>query len=727
MIQTITLSGVATYTSEVSISPSKINFFYGGNGTGKSTLAKYITNQGTAGHGIVYRDGTSPERIVTYNRDFIQKNFSAETGLPGIFTLGQESVETRQEISRLTESIGNLRKEIEKDQASVDDLKLRKSITEGSIKDTCWEIQRQYGSEFSEALVGFRGSADKFVQRCIQVLAENASITIPDIDGLRLRYNAAYSKTIEPMKLYALIPVETLLTLHSDGIIKKVITGRTDTPFGTFIDYLKAGNWIKQGTSFAQAARGKCPYCQRDLPDDIQKEIEAFFDESYQNDCAALAAYAEAYRRAIDQTIAIINNVLANRVASLDYSTIEKLQAQITQILEHNVSQIQKKVDSPSIVIQLEDVFGFIGEINQQISSMNIKIGENNKVIEDQKKARPTCQRDIWLFLAGKVQDQVRPNLNSIKGINKGLSKLKDKRDTLEQRIRAIEAQIAEKEASLVSVEPTVRAINSLLCSFGFTGFSIEANPAKQGTYRIVRADKSDASKTLSEGEYTFITFLYYYHLCFGSHTGIEVTQNKILVIDDPISSLDSTILFVVATLVRDIISKCRKDEDGITQLFILTHNVHFHKEITYLGSRDHFSPDEVRFYVIRKNGEETSIDLYDQNPIRTSYELLWEDIKNPDRVSPEGILNTMRRILEHYFQVIGGINYEKCISEFEGEEKVICKSLVAYINDGSHSIFDDIMLSLDDSSVQKYLHVFELIFTRLNHKEHYDMMMART
>lgn len=136
----------------------------------------------------------------------------------------------------------------------------------------------------------------------------------------------------------------------------------------------------------------------------------------------------------------------------------------------------------------------------------------------------------------------------------------------------------------MTSVVPTVNAINGILDRFGFLRFSLAADPARQGTYRIIRSDGSDASKTLSEGEYTFISFLYFYHLCFGSHEGSGLFQNKILVIDDPISSLDSSVLFVVATLVKDIIAKCRKDEAGIKQVVILTHNIHFHKEITYLG-----------------------------------------------------------------------------------------------------------------------------------------------
>ena len=79
---------------------------------------------------------------------------------------------------------------------------------------------------------------------------------------------------------------------------------------------------------------------------------------------------------------------------------------------------------------------------------------------------------------------------------------------------------------------------------------------------------------------------------------------------------------------------------------------------------------------------------------------------------------------MEHYFQVIGGITYEDCIGKFEGEDKIICNALVAFINDGSHTIFDDLVVSFDEASLDNYLRVFKLIFERLNQIDHYNMMM---
>jgi len=727
MIKSITIGDIATYRKPVTINPSKINFFYGGNGAGKSTLVRFIVSQAGNFPSVIMQSGESPERIVTYNRDFIDKNFRAETGLPGIFTLGQESVEIREEISSLRTDIDKAQREIDDTQQSIHTLEETESGIKNELTEKLWKTQQEYGATFSNALIGFRSSKEKFSQECIRVITQYDTINPPDIEELKQLYNAAYSKTMQRMELCPCIDTVKIKELHGNTIIKKIITGRVDTPIGSFIEYLHAGDWVKQGIGFAKAAHGKCPYCQRDLSCDLQKDLEDFFDESYQRDYSELSQFAATYKAVTGQIIASIDNILDNRLDGFNYANLETLKVNLYQHVEHNIAEIKRKTEQPSIVIELDDVIEQVDDINEQIAKINKQIDANNEIIENQKRSQEQCKVQVWLFLASLVQSETNEFMKKSAGYKKGLKNLKEKETSLKQKIEEAKKKITEKESSIVSVEPTVTAINTLLVTFGFSGFAIEADPTNPGTYRIIRSDKSDASKTLSEGEYTFITFLYYYHLCFGSQTGSGLTDKKILIIDDPVSSLDSTVLFVVATLIKEIIGKCRDNRDGITQLFLLTHNVHFHKEITYLGSRDKFSPNDVRYYIIRKNGEESSIDKYEDNPIRTSYELLWNDIKEPDRVSPEGILNTMRRILEHYFQVVGGIKYEKCIAEFTGEEKIICQSLIAFINDGSHSIFDDVSLTLDAASIEKYLNVFKLIFTKLNHKEHYDMMMSRS
>lgn len=118
-----------------------------------------------------------------------------------------------------------------------------------------------------------------------------------------------------------------------------------------------------------------------------------------------------------------------------------------------------------------------------------------------------------------------------------------------------------------------------------------------------------------------------------------------------------------------------------------------------------------------------SSLTHYDYNPIKTSYELLWDEVRNPDRPNLT-IQNTMRRIVENYLTVLGGLKQDEIVARFEGRDAQICASLFSWINDGSHSSHDDIYVAVDDNAVQGYLRVFKEVFERTGHGAHYRMMM---
>lgn len=154
------------------------------------------------------------------------------------------------------------------------------------------------------------------------------------------------------------------------------------------------------------------------------------------------------------------------------------------------------------------------------------------------------------------------------------------------------------------------------MAGFGFNNFSLTEGTTI-GSYKVVRESGHDAKQTLSEGEKTFITFLYFFHLTSGSFETDKITHNKVLVIDDPISSLDSSILFIVSNLVRQLISQCRTGTSNIKQIYILTHNVYFHKEVTFQKRGD--SNKGESFWIIKKIGNASVIEQHEENPIQTS------------------------------------------------------------------------------------------------------------
>ncbi len=129
-------------------------------------------------------------------------------------------------------------------------------------------------------------------------------------------------------------------------------------------------------------------------------------------------------------------------------------------------------------------------------------------------------------------------------------------------------------------------------------------------------------------------------------------------------------------------------------------------------------------FWIIRKSAECSELVFCPENPITSSYELLWREVRlRPP--SETTIQNVMRRIFEHYFKFLGGTTPEKIIENFEGQDKMICGALLSWINDGSHFANDDLFMSCDPSQISRYLIVFQRIFEESNHDGHYRMMMG--
>lgn len=92
---------------------------------------------------------------------------------------------------------------------------------------------------------------------------------------------------------------------------------------------------------------------------------------------------------------------------------------------------------------------------------------------------------------------------------------------------------------------------------------------------------------------------------------------------DDPVSSLDADIIFIVCNLIKSIISEMRSDKSPVKQIFVLTHNIYFHKEITFDKDRKSGKKKDETFWALRKTSQKSEILLCKENPIKSSYELL--------------------------------------------------------------------------------------------------------
>ena len=507
---------------------------------------------------------------------------------------------------------------------------------------------------------------------------------------------------------------------------KRHMVGKSDVPIAKMIEKMNNSDWVDQGRKYI--INGNiCPFCQHNTIDEnLKTQLNDFFDEEYKKCVQEINNNYIEYQKESNAILDSIQELLKNALGEDEKRLIKPLGELLKSNIQANIINMQLKIEKPGQEVDIQNSQKNLDEINDIIKKINSDIKKHNNLVENYVEEKKKVISDVWLLLVQENQEMIDQYNNRINGLKKGVYALEQKKSQYVEKSRQLKDEIAEKNKKVTSVQPAVDEINRLLHNYGFNNFSICPSTEKANHYQIKRPDETLAEQTLSEGEVTFITFLYYLQWIKGSQNEQDVTQDRIIVIDDPISSLDSNVLFVVSTLLKDVINKVLTNDTNIKQVFVLTHNVYFHKELSFRGNGKEGNKN-IHYWILRKKNEITNLQYYGQeNPISSSYELLWKELKEAQKNSCMTIQNVMRRIIENYFKLLGKYSDENIIQEFDDyENQEICRSLLSWVNDGSHCIPDDLYVERSDDMLERYMAVFKAIFKYTNHIEHYNMMMG--
>jgi wobble nucleotide-excising tRNase len=731
MIENISLSGIATYGDQPEVlGPlSRVNFIFGTNGTGKTTISRVIADVTRCPPcGIAWKDGR-PLQALVYNRDFVERNFSRSSELKGVFTLGEKQVkaleeikEKKQEADGYKDKVANLKKVLDGDDGT-SGKRGELAALEGLFQEQCWAAYGKHKERLSLAFEGFRNSKKDFKAKVLREADANASLIV-SLEELHKRAETIFGQTLNETGVVPDARFALLLGYETDPIIKTRVIGKEDVNIAEMIKKLGNSDWVREGRSFYDVNDRVCPFCQQKTNEAFEKSLGEYFNESFERDSKAIALLLDNYKTEAARVLQELGQILAAPSKFLD---VEKLRGErdlLEAKLRLNEQQLIKKSKEPSQIFELESVGNIAASIQGLIADANTKVADHNSLVKNFGREKAKLISEVWKHLLDVDLSAQYAHYKAKKAELEGaIKRIGEKSETFSQEVRTREAAVRELEKQTTSVKPTIDAINSLLSSFGFHGFSLAMT--ESGTsYKLVREDKSDAKETLSEGEKTFVTFLYFYHLLKGSDTESGVTTDRVVVFDDPVSSLDSEILFIVGSLIKKVFDEVRDGSSLIKQVFVLTHNVYFHKEVSFNNSRNDKALKDETFWVVRKPAKLSKFERHERNPVQTSYELLWSEVKHPNP-SLLTIQNVMRRILENYFKFFGGIEPRDICAGLPGKDQMICNSLLSWVNDGSHYVQDDIYVSMDQGAVQSYLRVFHLIFNLSEHESHYKMMMG--
>lgn len=719
----------------------KINLIYGLNGSGKSTFSEYLRKIGYADEKFancsIETDNAEnkselslDEKILVYNQKWVNEAFYENPTLKGIFSLSKENADAKKKIdlaNQEKEKLEKLKTENEENKE-----KSRKSFESKKLKivDSIWKIKTDYtGGERAtdQFFKGLKSDKEALFNHVLGISKSTTPLlkTIEDIKEelqVLLDKNATKIENISNVQIYNLTEDEIVL-------LKKEITGSKNSTFSTLLDKLQNSDWVNSGLKYVekQTEPAQCPFCQQNIDKQhLLDELKSCFDKSYEQDKLKLQHIYDNYKRQID-SISIDTSFEQNNLLKEFSSKYESAFEKLKSSLNRNLDIIKDKISTPSKQITLNPLITELTSLNEIIKLANDKINDFNKIIDQKDLTLKELKKLFWENIRLKYDVIITNYQEEESSFDKEQKNFDSEILRIKMEIDKQVNIITEQSKLVSNIDEAVISINNHLIELGIDSFKIEKYDKDKAEYKLVRSEESEDNifESLSEGEKMIISFLYFIEECRGKDDSKTADKKKIVVIDDPISSLSHIYVFNVAELVK---SEFIKDNlDKWEQIFILTHSLYFFYELVGQKkfSRKDLTEEQLKkvpnLYRILKSQNGSKIISMQANEIQNDYQMYWSIVNNKDN-QPALIANCMRNIIDYFFGFIQNSALSDVFQKKEFKDKVQYQAFYRYINRESHSDNTNIY-DMKEFDYDSFHDAFHEVFNLAGYEEHYKKM----
>ena len=351
--------------------------------------------------------------------------------------------------------------------------------------------------------------------------------------------------------------------------------------------------------------------------------------------------------------------------------------------------------------------------MRQLIESININIREHNLKIDNKDASLRQLKSKFWLIMRWDYDQIISSYQNDKNSIDLMVENLRADIKKIDDKIDNQNKIVSLYQKKTVNIEGAINSINSGLIDLGIDGFKIKKH--SETYYKIERAEECDNTfQTLSEGEKMIISFLYFRELCKGKESASSQSKTRIIIIDDPISSLSHIYVFNIGQLIKNDFFN-----SDYEQIFVLTHSLYFFYELTDI--KHERRKENQKLFRMIKNSEGSQILGMEYEEIQNDYHSYWFVIKD-DKQPPALIANCMRNILEYFFNFIERRDLNNIFRKPELQQPRF-QAFCRYINRESHSLGQNIF-DYKEFNYNDFKEAFALVFKESDYKDHYDRMM---
>lgn len=717
MILNVSLQDVSSYSSTTPavLGPlKKINLVYGQNGAGKSTIGNFLQalDQPTFGKCRIDEPTGQPD-ICVYNQAFIEKNFHGGTQ-PGVFTLNEGNIEAEKALEQADAAIHALEADCEAEMQAGKEIKATQEALEQSIKDGIWALRKQVEPTALRYCLQGLNTKEKMLDK---VVALGHSSTPDSFEMLAAEADELLKANDQPIPSIQKISLSAN-AVEQDQLLQEQIIASDESYLSALILALGNSDWIQHSLHFLNEQSQQCPLCQQELPAHFYENLKKVFDRTYEERISRLRKLRTQYDSSMTQVISQIDG------AAYPTPKLTQLTSDLKALLVENLNLIDKKSSTPSIVVTLSSTNALIEEINQLIQVEQARINVFNEKLRERGKHLAKITERFWYCYRDACDDLIKASQPKIKAFESQRAVKRDSVKRIRSEIEGHRRAKSDCRSQITNIDQAVDNINRWLGLLGLQGFELVKEVGQIPQYRLQRPETQEkVFRTLSEGEKTLISFLYFLEVCNGE-LDAQSTKHKsqrIVVIDDPISSLSHNYVYDVASLIRKHVLL---PASRFKQVIVMTHNLFFFHELIKLIEDDR-RESEMALFKISKAAY-SAIHTLHKSDIRNDYQAFWHTIKDAldGRASPALIPNMMRNILEHYFGFVQRKDKLWKVLDDLSEENPEFRALFRYINRESHS--DPVNLSdFGDIDPRQYLEQFRKIFVATEFEEHYNLMMT--
>ena len=604
----------------------KKNILFGYNGRGKSTLALGIID--------TYRQsGSIEDNFRFFNRDYVKETFllaDEVSAIKGVkVTFSENDAEITKKIKELEKqkidiivSVDEIEKRKKRLREEIDYLhnlnKGRAKIKKKNSNLSIEEVLDLYKSDFEKAY---------------KIVKSNSFLRsfISDTETLLLIKDNAVTTNIPQFNIKKLSEKEVEFI---NKTLQRHYKDLYDIPPTEVLQWLEKGIYLHTGTET------HCMFCKNPFNiKEVKKRIKEYLENEKQKDINRL----EDIKNIIESNLSIIEHNLKfkNNLKSIELNPdiLDNIENNVIIEMRKLINNINDKIKDMSCIYDSSDCISIfeseVDKVSSKISNAyNLKIKRINDSISH-----------LEILAKGKIALSILDNnlpkmLEEIKKDEEYIEAIKNSNKVIDEKIR----ELKDKQSEYIDF---MNFLNDILKSLGI---QIKLT-LHENNYYLQHNIEGCALKVddISEGEKNLLSLLYFYFELYNDNQQEKFKENiDLIVVDDPISSLDDANKFYVLELIKKLLIEKKP------QIFVFTHSWDDFCQITYRMKNN----STVGLFEIYKNPMKnfqseirlcpTNLSPYNKLFLEL-YELSKKDYCSLNKCDIYHAANSMRRVFEEF------------------------------------------------------------------------------